>query len=170
MFASVVTRSMTYHRAQTQHRRPSHEASRSPVRALSGRRLALGGCGTIEKDRKVKAMDAALTTYGEAIRWGYFDTAYGYVHPDKRTAAPSTWKTSGSPSYEVLQPPLMKGEKDWSRSSASSTSTRTRSACVRSPTASSGATTRKPTPGGFSQGYRSSVTGNANAGTPTAKR
>ncbi len=80
--------------------------------ALSLAALLIGGCGTIEKDRKVKAMDAALTTYGKAIRWGYFDTAYGYLAPDKRQQAPEYLENVRVTGYEVLQPPLMKGEKD----------------------------------------------------------
>jgi hypothetical protein len=59
-----------------------------------------------------KAREAALTTYGEAIRWGYFDTAYGYVARDKRSAVPKYVENVQVTSYEVLQPPLMKGEKD----------------------------------------------------------
>lgn len=74
--------------------------------------LALDGCGTIDKDRKVKAMDAALTTYGEAIRWGYFETAYGYVHPAKRGTVPTYLENVRVTGYEVLQPPLMKDEKN----------------------------------------------------------
>lgn len=74
--------------------------------------FSLSGCGTIEREKKVKAMDLALTTYGEAIRWGYFDTAYGYLDPRKRTGVPKYLENVRVTSYDVLQPPLMKGEKD----------------------------------------------------------
>lgn len=105
---------MTYYPVQIQHRRPSMKPRNRPFALLLTltAALALGGCGTIEKDRKVKAMDAALTTYGEAIRWGYFETAYGYVDPAKRSAMPKYLENVRVTGYEVLQPPLMKGEKD----------------------------------------------------------
>ena len=74
--------------------------------------LVLAGCGSIEKDKKANAMDAALNTYGDAIRWGYFETAYSYLHPDKRKEAPATLENVRVTSYEVLQPPLMKDEEN----------------------------------------------------------
>jgi len=74
--------------------------------------LMVNGCGTIEKDKKIAAMDATLTSYGEAIRWGYFETAYGYVHPSRRKPVPSYLENVRITSYEVLQPPLMTGDKD----------------------------------------------------------
>lgn len=72
----------------------------------------LGGCATIQKDKKVKAMDAATTTYGKSLRWGYFDTAYGYLAPEKRQQVPQYLKNVRVTGYEVMQPPLMKGETD----------------------------------------------------------
>jgi len=51
--------------------------------------LTLGGCaGAIARDDMSKDLEAALTTYGEAMRWGYFETAYGYVPPDRRRKIP----------------------------------------------------------------------------------
>ena len=81
-----------------------------PMALLLTAVLALGGCSTIEKDKRANAMDAALTTYGEAIRWGYFETAYGFVHPDKRKPVPMYLDNIRVTGYEVVQPPLMKGE------------------------------------------------------------
>ena len=74
--------------------------------------LTLGGCGTIEKDRKANAMSAALNAYGEAIRWGYFDIAYGYVHPDEREEVPKHLDNVRVTGYEVLRPPIMKDEEN----------------------------------------------------------
>lgn len=74
--------------------------------------LALTGCGTIGKEKKSTAMDAALTTYGEAIRWGYWDMAYGYLHPDKRTATPEYLENVRVTSYDVVQPPIMRNETE----------------------------------------------------------
>lgn len=72
--------------------------------------LAVGGCGTIEKDKKANALEAALSTYAEAIRWGYFETAYSYVHPDERGEIPNNLANVRVTGYEVLQAPLMTDE------------------------------------------------------------
>ena len=74
--------------------------------------LLPGGCGTIEKDKKSNAMDAALNTYGDAIRWGYFETAYSYVHPDKLKEAPMALENIRVTSYDVRQAPLMLDEEN----------------------------------------------------------
>jgi len=78
---------------------------------LSTALLAAGGCGTIEKDRMAVAMEAALTTYGEAIRWGYLDVAYSYVDPGKRGKIPQDLSNVQVIGYEVVQPPYMKDDR-----------------------------------------------------------
>jgi hypothetical protein len=99
---------MAYHRAQTLYQGPPMKPPFLPFALLMT--TALGGCGTIEKDRKAQAMEEAMTTYGEAIRWGYFDTAYGYVPPDKHKGVPKYLENVRVTSYEVLRPPLVKSE------------------------------------------------------------
>jgi len=74
--------------------------------------LPFAGCGTISKEKKSTAMDAALTTYAEAVRWGYWDTAYGYLDPDKRKAAPEYLENVRVTSYDVVQPPIMRSETE----------------------------------------------------------
>jgi len=74
--------------------------------------VTLGGCGSIEKSKKNTALEAALSTYREAIRWGYFETAYGYIHPEKRKGAPPNLENIRVTSYEVMQAPLLKDEQN----------------------------------------------------------
>jgi hypothetical protein len=71
--------------------------------------LLLAGCGTIEKDKRVSALEAALYRYGEAIRWGYYDSAFALVHPDRRTALPPGLENIRVTGYEVVQPPAQTG-------------------------------------------------------------
>jgi hypothetical protein len=65
----------------------------------------LAGCGSIEKDKKANALEAAVTRYGAAIRWGYYEVAFGLVHPDKREAIPTGLDNIRVTGYEVVQPP-----------------------------------------------------------------
>ncbi|MCG6861204.1 MAG: hypothetical protein LJE70_08015 [Chromatiaceae bacterium] len=103
---------MAYHRAQAQHRH-RYVMPHKPLLAFClALPVFLAGCGTIEKEKKVQMLDAALTTYGEAIRWGYFETAYGFLHPDKRQEIPKHLDNVRVTSYEVLQAPLMKSETE----------------------------------------------------------
>jgi len=74
--------------------------------------LILGGCGGImEKDRMTETLEATLATYGEAMRWGRFETLYRYVHPDKRIGIPENIDNLRIIGYEVLEAPLMRDEK-----------------------------------------------------------
>ncbi|HYN77836.1 MAG TPA: hypothetical protein VES73_08590 [Lamprocystis sp. (in: g-proteobacteria)] len=68
--------------------------------------LLLAGCGTLEKDKRARGLQAATTGYHAALRWGYFETAYGYVHPDQRTGKelPSVFKDLRVTEYDVVQP------------------------------------------------------------------
>lgn len=75
--------------------------------------LALAGCGSFERDKKSMALDAAVNAYGSALRWGYFETASGYLHPEARETAPSLdWavdlRVTG---YDVVQPAMMSDEE-----------------------------------------------------------
>ncbi len=74
--------------------------------------LLLAGCGTIEKDKRALALQAATSAYQSAIRWGYYETAYGYVDPDLRKGKdlPAMFKDLRLTGYDVVQPPLVTGE------------------------------------------------------------
>jgi hypothetical protein len=49
-----------------------------------------------------------VTAYGTAIRWGYYETAYGYVDPDKRKQTPPDLANVRVTGYDVVQPPVLK--------------------------------------------------------------
>jgi uncharacterized protein YceK len=69
--------------------------------------LLVAGCGTIKKDKRTQGLEAAANAYGKAIRWGYYETAYGYVHPDRREPVPKAIENVQVTSYEVVQPPVL---------------------------------------------------------------
>lgn len=69
-----------------------------------------GGCARVEKEKKTKGLEAAVTAYGNSIRWAYYETAFGYIHPDFRTDIPEGLDNVRVTSYEVVQPPIIKDE------------------------------------------------------------
>jgi hypothetical protein len=72
-----------------------------------GLALLAAGCGTIKKDKRTLGLEAATNAYGKAIRWGYYETAYGYVHPNLRQPVPKAIENVQVTSYEVVQPPVL---------------------------------------------------------------
>jgi hypothetical protein len=102
---------MPYHRANMSPRNRPTMPYRILLGILSTALLAAAGCGAIEKDRMAVAMEAALTTYGEAIRWGYFDVAYSYIPADKRKKIPKDLANVQVIGYEVVQPPYMRDDR-----------------------------------------------------------
>jgi len=72
--------------------------------------VSLGGCASIANEQKTRALESALATYGDAMRWSYFDTAYGFVHPEKRDGEPGDLANVRVTGYDVVQPPVMKDE------------------------------------------------------------
>ncbi|AHF02670.1 hypothetical protein MARPU_01505 [Marichromatium purpuratum 984] len=67
--------------------------------------LLTGGCATVEKDKRNNSLQAATYRHHTAIRWSYFDTAYGLLDPELRAAEPmpdlSGVRVTG---YEVIRP------------------------------------------------------------------
>lgn len=72
--------------------------------------LLIPGCGKVREEGKSNALEAATTAYGSAIRWGYYETALGYLHPDKRVELPAGIESIRVTSYDVVQPPLRQDE------------------------------------------------------------
>jgi uncharacterized protein YceK len=72
--------------------------------------LAVSGCGAVREERKTNALDAAVRGYGAAIRWGYYETAYGYVPPRERKAIPANIENVQVTSYDVVQPAVMQDD------------------------------------------------------------
>jgi hypothetical protein len=83
------------------------------VRLLTSLAVAtlIAACGTIERDKKNNALEAALNRYGEALRWGYYDTARGFLHPDKREAVPGELENIQVTAYQVVQAPLQSDDQ-----------------------------------------------------------
>lgn len=72
------------------------------------------GCAKLERDKKDMALEAAAAGYGSALRWGYFETASGYVHPDQRDAmAAAQWQDNlRITGYDIVQPAAMGSEDE----------------------------------------------------------
>lgn len=86
-------------------RRPLPARCSIPLLAV----LMLSACGTIEKDRRTLGLQASTAGYQSAMRWGYYETALGYLHPDQRKGrtVPTELKGVRLTGYDVVQPPLM---------------------------------------------------------------
>jgi hypothetical protein len=70
------------------------------------------GCATVEKDKRAVALQAATHGYQSALRWGYYETAFGYLHPDLRKGmtVPEKLKDLRVTGYDVVQPPTLQDE------------------------------------------------------------
>ena len=69
------------------------------------------GCARVEKQKKTQGLEAAANAYGKSIRWAYYETAYGYLHPDKIKEVPEHLENVRVTSYDVVQPPVMVNEE-----------------------------------------------------------
>lgn len=72
--------------------------------------LLAGGCSKVREEKKEIALEATTNNYHRAIRWGYYQAAYGYVHPDKRGEVPAYLENVRVTSYDVVQPPVMQDD------------------------------------------------------------
>lgn len=71
--------------------------------------LLAAGCGDIERGKKDMALESTLSGYRSALRWGYYETAWSYLHPDLRDGSLEVdWagrvRVVG---YDVVQSPVM---------------------------------------------------------------
>jgi hypothetical protein len=71
------------------------------------------GCARVQKEKKTLGLEAATNGYGKSIRWAYYETAFGYLHPDLRRGEgpPEHLDNVRVTAYEVVQPPAIK-DKD----------------------------------------------------------
>ncbi len=81
--------------------------------ALMTAATLMAGCATVEKDKRAIALQAATSGYQSAIRWGYYETAFGYLHPDLRKGKPlpDTLKDLRLTGYDVVQPPTLQDKE-----------------------------------------------------------
>ncbi len=75
------------------------------------------GCAAVEKDRRAVGLQAATNSYQSALRWGYYDTAFGYVHPDQRKnrSLPEVFTELRVTGYDVAQPPVIQDDDNASQ-------------------------------------------------------
>ena len=73
--------------------------------------LLLSGCveEKVEKQKKADALEMTLYRFATAIRWGYFDEAYGFRKYEKGEypKPPKSLSNLRVTSYEALHPPTM---------------------------------------------------------------
>jgi hypothetical protein len=70
------------------------------------------GCAVVEKDRRALALQAATNGYQSALRWGYYETALGFLHPDQRKSGelPEAFAELRVTGYDVTQPPVVQAD------------------------------------------------------------
>ena len=72
------------------------------------------GCGRVQQEKKTRTLEASTSAYGNALRWGYPETAWNYLTPDVRVRlAPEqvALKHIRVTAYEVVQPALLLDEE-----------------------------------------------------------
>lgn len=69
----------------------------------------VAGCGAVKKDKRAVTLQNATNGYQAALRWGYYDTAYGFVTPEIRDKTPNLPIKPGLrlTGYDVIQQPTM---------------------------------------------------------------
>ena len=71
-----------------------------------------GGCGRVKEDTMAQSLYLATKGYRESIRWGYFEAAAGFLHPDERADVDferlENIRVTG---YEVIQPAVISPEQ-----------------------------------------------------------
>jgi hypothetical protein len=66
------------------------------------------GCASLTDDKIATRLENATSGYRQSIRWGYWDAAVGFLHPDERSDIdPETLGNIRVTSYEVVQPPVI---------------------------------------------------------------
>lgn len=94
-------------------RRPISRRNKSLLLFLPVITLLFPGCAHIRQEKKNEGLTAATYAYGNALRWGYYDTAWNYLDPGVRSRIPPDQlqlKSIRLTAYEVVQPPLLIAE------------------------------------------------------------
>ena len=93
---------------------PSADRRLKSVVAVALAAAMLLGCNPVKQDRMTDTLQNATNGYQNALRWGYYENAYGYIHPDRRGEAlsPETLEGLRLTGYDVIQPPLMNAEAE----------------------------------------------------------
>jgi hypothetical protein len=76
--------------------------------------LSAAGCGRVQQEKKTRSLEASTTAYGNALRWGYPETAWNYLAPavrDRLSPEQLTLEHIRVTAYEVVQPVLLVDEE-----------------------------------------------------------
>jgi hypothetical protein len=70
------------------------------------------GCAVVEKDRRAVGLQAATSGYQSALRWGYYDTAFGFLPPEQRKTGeiPAILAELRITGYDVSRPPVIQAD------------------------------------------------------------
>jgi hypothetical protein len=74
--------------------------------------LPTTGCAKIQGEKKSQALEATLSAYQSALRWGYYETAWAYLAPELRKApTDADWaERIRVVGYDVVQPAALRDE------------------------------------------------------------
>lgn len=74
----------------------------------------LPACGSVKKDKMVVTLQNATNSYQSALRWGYYENAYGFMDPEKRKDRdlPDNLEGIRLTGYDVVQAPIAKKDSD----------------------------------------------------------
>ncbi|NEV62723.1 hypothetical protein [Thiorhodococcus minor] len=74
----------------------------------------LPACGSVKKDKMAVTLQNATNGYRSALRWGYYENAYGFVDPEKRKDRdlPANLEGIRLTGYDVVQAPIAKKDSD----------------------------------------------------------
>lgn len=73
--------------------------------------LFLSGCGSLTDGRKADRLEASLSHYGSALRWGYYDNAFALRDPQQAQTPLPDMRNVRLTGYEVAQRPVLEGEE-----------------------------------------------------------
>lgn len=72
--------------------------------------LLLSSCGSLTDSRKADRLEATLSHYGTALRWGYYQNAFSLRDPEQAQDPVPDMRGLRLTSYEVDRPAVMEDE------------------------------------------------------------
>jgi hypothetical protein len=75
--------------------------------------LVTSSCAMVERDQRAVALQIATNGYQSAVRWGYQETAVGFLEPELRQGptAARLFENIRVTGYDVLQPPVIQADE-----------------------------------------------------------
>jgi hypothetical protein len=83
--------------------------ARAAVAALLVVAFLVAGCAAVERDRRVMTLDSTTRAYQHAMRWGDFESALGFLPPEKRQEQewPAVFDDLRITRYDIQGPMVM---------------------------------------------------------------